>query len=186
MIPIGFTRALDGFEAVVAAVPASRWGDPSPCADWCAADVVTHVISGLLAIKARAAGGQDAMAAADPRAEADGDPLAAWQAARAATIAALGPEVFAGSVPLPLAWGGDMPLREYIERYPLEILVHTWDLAEATGQPVVLDPELVSDALRSARQFAPAGRAAGLIGEELQVGDDADDQARLLAMFGRG
>ena len=34
-------------------------------------------------------------------------------------------------------------------------------------------------------QFAPAGRAAGLIGPECAVADDADDLTRLLAVFGR-
>jgi hypothetical protein len=27
-----------------------------------------------------------------------------------------------------------MPLGEFLERYPAEILVHTWDLAQATGR----------------------------------------------------
>jgi uncharacterized protein (TIGR03086 family) len=190
MIPAGFTRALDGFEAVAAAVPPECWGDPSPCEGWCAADVVAHVIGGLRAIQARAAGDQGTAGGRDPNVPADqlsvagADPLRAWQRARADTIAALGPEAFAR--PVPLAWGSDMSLYEFVERYPLEILVHTWDLAEATGQSAVLDPDLVRAALASARQFAPAGRAAGLIGPEREVSDDADDRARLLALFGRG
>lgn len=87
--------------------------------------------------------------------------------------------------PVPLPWGGVMPLGEFLERYPVEILVHTWDLAQATGQAAVLDPGLVRDALPTARQFAPAGRAAGLVGPEYAVGEDAGDLARLLAVFGR-
>jgi hypothetical protein len=42
---------------------------------------------------------------------------------------------------------GQMPLGEFLEQYPMEILVHTWDLAQATGQAAVLDPDLVRDAL---------------------------------------
>jgi uncharacterized protein (TIGR03086 family) len=111
------------------------------------------------------------------------DPLAAWRAARADMMASLGPTGLAQPVPLP--WGDVMPLGEFLERYPMEILVHTWDLAQATGQAAVLDPGLVRDALEPARQFTPAGRSAGLVGAECAVAEDADDLARLLAPFGR-
>jgi uncharacterized protein (TIGR03086 family) len=97
--------------------------------------------------------------------------------------AVLSPAAMARPVQLP--WGGQMPLREFLERYPLEIVVHTWDLAQATGQAAVLDPDLVRGALQTAQQFAAAGRAAGLIGPERAVADDADDLPRLLAIFGR-
>ena len=48
------------------------------------------------------------------------------------------------------------------------------------------DPELVRQALETAEAFAPVARSAGLIGPAVVVADDADDQARLLAVFGRG
>jgi len=51
--------------------------------------------------------------------------------------------------------------------YPTEILVHTWDLAQATGQAAALDPGLVRDALGPARQFAPVAGMSGLIGPAL-------------------
>ncbi len=70
-------------------------------------------------------------------------------------------------------------------RSPMEFLVHTWDLAQATGQAVVLDPGLVRDALEPARQFAPLVRWSGLVGPECAVAEDADDLTRLLAIFGR-
>jgi uncharacterized protein (TIGR03086 family) len=97
-------------------------------------------------------------------------------------MAVLGPAGLARPVPLP--WGV-IPLGGFLERYPVEIVVHTWDLAQATGQAAVLDPGLVRDALEPARQFAPMGRAAGLIGPECAVAGDASDLARLLAVFGR-
>ena len=78
-----------------------------------------------------------------------------------------------------------MPLGEILERSPMEFLVHTWDLAQATGQAVVLDPGLVRGALGPAWQFAPIARMSGLIGPGYGVADDADDLTRLLAIFGR-
>jgi uncharacterized protein (TIGR03086 family) len=183
-----FVRALDGFEAVLAGVAPGRWDAPSPCQGWCAADVAGHVIGGLRAVEEYATWRDDpdreeTYGAPGPRSAAGDDPLAAWRAARADMMAVLDPAALARPVPLP--WGGQMPLGEWLERYPMEILVHTWDLAQATGQAAVLDPGLVHEALGPARQFAPVARMAGLIGPECAVPDDADDLTRLLAIFGR-
>jgi len=65
MVPDGFVRALDGFEAVVAGAP-DRWEAPSPCQGWCAADVAGHVIEALRAIEARANGDAAPTGAARP------------------------------------------------------------------------------------------------------------------------
>jgi uncharacterized protein (TIGR03086 family) len=179
----GFVRALDGFEAVLAGVAPGRWDAPSPCQGWCAADVAGHVIGDLRAVEAYATGRQEADGAADPRSAAGNDPVAAWRAARADMMAVLGPAALARPVPLP--WGGQTPLGEFLERYLAEILVHTWDLAQATGQAAGLDPALVSDALEPARQFAPVLRASDMVGPERAVVEEADDLTRLLAIFGR-
>ena len=182
MIPDGFVSALDCFEAIVSRVPAGRWDAPSPCAGWCAADVVGHVIGDLRGIQAYATG-RPPGSAADPRSAAGDDPLAAWRAARADMMVTLDAAALARTVQLP--WGGDMTLHEFVARYPLEILVHAWDLAQATGRAAALDPDLVHGALETAHLFAPAGRAAGLIGPERAVPAGADDLTRLLALFGR-
>ena len=179
----GFIRALDGFEAVLAGVAPGRWDAPSPCESWSAADVAGHVIGDLRAVEAYATGRNEADSAVDPRTAAGDNPLAAWRAARADMMAALSPAALARPVPLP--WGGQMPLGEFLERNSVEILVHTWDLAQATGQAVRLDQGLVRDALEPARQFAPALRESDLVGPECAVAEDADDLTRLLAIFGR-
>jgi uncharacterized protein (TIGR03086 family) len=92
--------------------------------------------------------------------------------ARADLMAALDFAALARLVPGP--WG-PMPLGEILERSAMEFLVHTWDLAHATGQAAVLDPALVRDALGPARQFAPLARSSGLVGPECAVAEDADD-----------
>jgi uncharacterized protein (TIGR03086 family) len=97
-------------------------------------------------------------------------------------MAVLDPRALARTVPSPT---GLMPLREFLKSCPMEFLVHTWDLARATGQAAVLDAGLVRDALEPARQFAPRARQFGLIGPEFPVAEDADDLTRLLAIFGR-
>jgi uncharacterized protein (TIGR03086 family) len=140
------------------------------------------VIGNLRAVEAFAIGRDMEAGAADPRFAAGDDPLAMWRRARADMIAVLTTAALAQSVPLP--WG-NVPLGEFLEQYPMEFLVHTWDLAQATGQAAVLGPDLVHEALEPARQFTPMGRATGLVGPEHAVAEDADDLTRLLAIFGR-
>jgi uncharacterized protein (TIGR03086 family) len=178
----GFVGSLDGFETVLAGVAPGQWDAPSPCAGWCAADVAGHVIGDLRAIEAFATGRYEDDGPADPRSAAGDDPVAAWHAARADVMAVLDPAALTRLVPLP--WGL-LPLGEFLARYPMEFLVHTWDLAQATGQAARLDPGLVRDALEPAREFAPVARMSGLIGPECAVADDAEDLTRLLAIFGR-
>ena len=182
MVPTEFVRALDGCEAVLAGVAPGRWSAPSPCPGWSAADVAGHLIGDLRATEALAGGRAEESEAADPGSAAGDDPLAAWRVARADMMAALKPAALARLVPGP---GGPMPLGEVLARSAMEFLVHSWDLAQATGQIAVLDPDLVRNALGPARQFAPLARSAGLVGPECAVPDDADDLARLLAIFGR-
>jgi uncharacterized protein (TIGR03086 family) len=179
----GFVRALDGFEAVLAGVAPGRWSAPSPCAGWSAADVVGHAIGALRGTEAIARGRYEENEEAEHPGSAIGDnPLVMWRVARADMMAALDPAALARLVPGPWGW---MPLGEILERSPMEYLVHTWDLAQATGQAAVLDTGLVHDALGPARQFAPLARGSGLIGPELAVPEGASDLTRLLAIFGR-
>ena len=62
--------------------------------------------------------------------------------------------------------------------------MHTWDLAQATGQAAGLDRGLVGESLEPARQFALVLRMSGEVGPECAVAEDADDLTRLLAIFG--
>jgi len=180
MVPDGLVRALDGFEAVLTGVAPDRWDAPSPCAGWCAADVASHVTGDLREVESFARG-RGEPGSAGPL--SGGDAVAAWHAARADMMAALDPAGLARPVLLP--WGGQITLGEFLRRCPVEILVHTWDLARATGQPARLDQELVREALEPARLWAPVLRGSGLVGPEVAVSGDAGDLARLLAIFGR-
>ncbi|MFA1543599.1 TIGR03086 family metal-binding protein [Actinomadura monticuli] len=182
VVPEGFVRALDGFEAVLAAVPADRWLSPSPCEGWAAVDVAGHVTAGLLVIELRAAGRPLPQDDPDWREVAGADPVASWRAVRARMAAALTPEALDRTVPLAF---GPATMREWLEGYPLELLVHTWDLARATGQVVAPDADLVRSALATAERMARRVREAGMVGAEVGVADGAGDLARLLALFGR-
>jgi uncharacterized protein (TIGR03086 family) len=82
--------------------------------------------------------------------------------------------------------GFEWSLRDAVAGTFMDVLIHTWDLARATGQDEKLEPDLV-DACSA--MFLPEipelGRAAGIIGPAVDVGADASAQDRLLAAMGR-
>jgi uncharacterized protein (TIGR03086 family) len=172
-------RRLSGFFAeTVAAVPADRWEAPSPCEEWTARDVVRHVVDTqgmFLGFVGRDLGDVPSV---------DDDPAAAWDHARAVVQADLddpgrasarfegvtGPSTFEGGVDRFLC---------------TDLVVHRWDLAEATGQQVDLEPEDMAHARDAMAPLVDRMRGPGAIGEELDPPPNASEQARFLAFFGR-
>ena len=66
-----------------------------------------------------------------------------------------------------------------------DVLVHTWDLARATGLDERLDPAEVERAEADMRSMGDALRTPGVCGPELVAPPDADPQTKLLAFMGR-
>ena len=67
----------------------------------------------------------------------------------------------------------------------MDLIVHGWDLAEATGQPYEPDPATVDAVRETAAMLAPQGRQYGVFGPEVEAGPDAGQFERLLALTGR-
>jgi uncharacterized protein (TIGR03086 family) len=68
----------------------------------------------------------------------------------------------------------------------MDNLIHTWDLATATGQNATLDAKLVEACIAMFLPDMPErGRASGLVGPEVMVDAGATAQDRLLAAMGR-
>lgn len=67
-----------------------------------------------------------------------------------------------------------------------EVLVHSWDLAQATGREYAIDPELavLVDGLWRAVPLDEQ-RAHGVLGPEVSVPDDAPIADRMLGLLGR-
>ena len=66
-----------------------------------------------------------------------------------------------------------------------DVLVHTWDLARATGQDETLDPEEVVAMLSGIEVHDAALRVGGQYGPRVEAAPDADPQTQLLAFLGR-
>ncbi|WP_326834605.1 TIGR03086 family metal-binding protein [Amycolatopsis rhabdoformis] len=178
--------AQDGFGAVVAAVPAERWDAPSPCAAWTVRDIVGHVLWGRRRL-ATWITGEDypetagAPGAPRPRVLCAGDPARAWRTACDETAPVLTAEGLARV--RTIEGFGTGPLTSLLPVFVTDALVHSWDVAHATGVAVTLDPRLVTDT--AARMRAIPLQRPEFFGPEVTPPQDADETTRLLAFLGR-
>jgi uncharacterized protein (TIGR03086 family) len=174
-----YRRVAGRFTERVRAVPADAWDNPSPCEGWVARDVVGHLVGWIPGFLGR--WGIDVVV----QTSVDDDPLAAWLECSAAIQAALDdPDTAAREADSPL---GRQSLEQIVGMIVIgDVLVHTWDLARATGQDETLDPDEVAR-LNSAMGQVPDEvlRSGGQFGPRIDVADDADLQTKLLAFSGR-
>jgi uncharacterized protein (TIGR03086 family) len=159
-------------------VDTSAWSRPSPCAEWTVRDVVAHVV----AVHRHVVAGLDASTPPPPA--TDPDLVAAWTAASLEVDAALAdPEHAAAPVTGRFA---PMPLADMIGRLLCsDTLVHTWDVARATGQDEQLDPAGVAYAFAMLLPNDEAIRGPGSFGPKIEPPPDADEQTRFLCFLGR-
>ncbi len=168
-------RACDDFAAVADRVPDDRWSAPTPCTDWDARAVVEHVIGFHEFLLLRPLG----IRAHRPR---EG-PAARWRATSGALFAFLAePGALDRETELP--GGGHSSARTMLGALTTDVLVHTWDLARATGVDPALDEQLVSAAYAVVSRTDP-DRAGGLLGPAVSVARDATVEAKLIAWHGR-
>ena len=66
-----------------------------------------------------------------------------------------------------------------------DVLVHTWDLAGATGLDDTLDPDEVHRLVEAMAPLEEPMRKSGHYGPRVEVPADADEQSRMLAFSGR-
>jgi uncharacterized protein (TIGR03086 family) len=67
----------------------------------------------------------------------------------------------------------------------IDVLIHGWDVAKATGQDTTLAPELVEACWAIVEPQKDELAASGAFGDDHDVPEDADRQTALLALLGR-
>jgi uncharacterized protein (TIGR03086 family) len=80
---------------------------------------------------------------------------------------------------------GPVPGSLYAGHRFVDVLIHGWDVAAATGQDRTLDPELVSACWDVVTPQADLLKASGMFGTEVTPPEGADSETRLLALLGR-
>jgi len=173
-----YRNVADGFSARTRAVPAARWDAPSPCEQWTARDVVAHLVSTTGLFMGRA----DVELPEGPSVEED--PVGAWETARGAAQTALDDPAIAGrEYDTPM---GRTTLESTMGKFGVgDVLVHTWDLARATGLDERLDAEECHRLLAAMEPNDAKMRQGTAFGPRVDCPDDADEQTRLLAFTGR-
>jgi uncharacterized protein (TIGR03086 family) len=134
-------QALEATGKVVAGIDPGRWGAPTPCAEWTVRELLNHVVGGNWWAAALAGGATIDQVGA----RLDGDVLGADPTrAYACSAEAAGAAFDApGALDAPCAVSyGPVPGAVYAGHRFLDVLVHGWDLAVATGQGSDIDPAL--------------------------------------------
>jgi uncharacterized protein (TIGR03086 family) len=165
-------RALDEFSRRVDTA-GGRWDQTSPCEGWTAGDVVDHVTSNHRSIAER-------LGATAP--EGTGDRAADWTACRDAATTALGSADLTQVTDTPF---GPMPAEAFLGIITSDTLVHTWDLARATGGDEALPEDMAQATYDNLLPLDEAIRIPGVFGPKVPVPDDASVQDRLLGFLGR-
>jgi uncharacterized protein (TIGR03086 family) len=174
-----FRRVAARFTQRVREVPADAWDRPAPPEGWVARDVVRHMVEWMPSMLS-AAGIELA-----PGPSVDEDPVGAWTSLADSLQSLLDdPEI----APQEFEMGpmGTQTVEHAISMAMLgDIVIHTWDLARATGLDESLDPRIVTEMLIGMEPMDEVLRTSGHYGPRVLVPDDSDDQTKLIAFTGR-
>jgi uncharacterized protein (TIGR03086 family) len=173
-----YQRVVDRFTELVDSIDAGQWSAATPCEGWTVRDLLEHVVVRDIRI-ASSVGGPDPV-----ELPADVDLVQAWHERVSWWAAGLADPTrrdrqFATAM-------GEMTFEQATARFMTgELTVHAWDLAKGLGIDERLDPEAVDVAFASMRGAADMLRRPGIMGPEVPVGDDSDQQEKFLAFTGR-
>jgi uncharacterized protein (TIGR03086 family) len=183
-LPEFHDRALRATAALVAGTTADQMHLATPCDDWDVRRLLTHVVAGNLWVGELVDG--KTIDEVGDRFDGDvlgDDPHGAYDRSAAAAGAAFKAE---GAMDRPVAVSyGPVPGSIYCGHRFLDVLVHGWDLAKATGQSTALDDELARACLEVVEPQADLLKGSGMFHSDVVAPDGADAQTRLLALLGR-
>lgn len=168
------------FDRVLGATTPEQYGRPTPCEEWDVRQLVNHVVSGNALFAAWGASEPEPDRSEDFLGD---DPLAAYRGSIERLDAVFGSDGFlARDVRTPFGPGVGSTL---VGMRFNELLIHTWDLAKATGQQRDLDPRLCEVSMRFFEQTEIPRAAGGMFGEIKAVPDGVPIADRLAAYVGR-
>ncbi len=175
------SKAAEAASAVVAGITPEQLELETPCAEWNVRELGNH-LTGFLPYSANAARRGAAMEGEAPDFTAN-----AW----AETFKGLAADLAAawsqdGVLEGETAFGPGMLPADYAAGITLmELTVHGWDLAKATGQQMQLDAETAELAALATAQAAEGGKDTGLFGSPVEAPGHADAFQKSLAASGR-
>jgi uncharacterized protein (TIGR03086 family) len=177
-------QALRSTGAVVDRVADRQLDLSTPCDGWSVRELLNHIVGGNYWAAELAAG--KSIDDVGDRLDGDvlgDDPAAAYRASAELAAAAFNA---AGAMDAPCAVSyGPVPGSVYCGHRVLDVAIHGWDLAKATGLDTTLDPELVDAVAAIIAPQMDMLVGSGMFGTTVEVANDADAQTRLLSLLGR-
>jgi uncharacterized protein (TIGR03086 family) len=178
--------ACESTQKIIEQITEADLDRPTPCTEWTVRELLNHVVGTLHLGRALLDDSPPAVSMEPGGLPEDdllqGDATKAYRLGVEALLAAAQPDTLARMHATPL---GEMPGAILGGFTTLDIAVHGWDLATATGHAMQLDDGLANDVLAFARQTMTADTRAPRIGPELPVDEAASATDRLVAFLGR-
>jgi uncharacterized protein (TIGR03086 family) len=183
-LPEAHGRSMDSTRRYVAGIKDDQWDGPTPCDDWNVRELLNHLVSGNFWV-APLMGGKTIEEVGD-RYDGDmlgDDPMAAYdQSAKEADAVVRTPGAMEASCAVSY---GPVPGEVYAGHRFIDVLIHGWDLAKATGQDTALDPELVEACWAVVEPQKDLLAGSGAFGGDHDIPPGASRQVQLLAVLGR-
>lgn len=181
------TQICEGYEWTaerVAAVHATDLAAPTPCVGWDLRQLLNHLL-GALTLHLDAAEGKEAdRSGTSPDANRIGDdpPAVPFDAVAARAKRTWNePGVLDRTCVLPM---GSVPASAVVMLHVTEVVLHGWDIGQATGECATVPAHLAVAILEFAREFGVDAHRGESFADELPPASDAPSD-RLLAFFGR-
>jgi len=178
--------ASNEFRSRLAPITPAQWELPTDLGEWTVRGLIDHVIgANRMSVVLLGGGTREEAIASMGASIADTDLMQAFEETTIAQRAAFAaPGAFEKIVPHP---AGDIPGGRLFGFRLVDLTVHAWDLARATGGDLELNPMIVSSLWDTLSPTAAHLVATGVFGEGASgaVAEDAPLQDRLLDMLGR-
>lgn len=179
------SQACAAVRPVAESAGGSDLGAATPCQEWDLRTLVNHFVgtSGAFARLGRG----DGIDPADPWGSKADVTAGDWAGRLADNLAAIGegwasPQRWEGSVD---TGGHEVPMKSLGELGLIEVILHGWDLARTTGQPLDVPTDVAAELLRCVSRTAELGRKMEAYGPAVQVDPGASDLDRALGLAGR-
>jgi uncharacterized protein (TIGR03086 family) len=178
------TEAADQAARVVAGTTPEQFGDKTPCAQWDVKELLNHLILWTsYSFEHRARSEQVGPELTERDFTADADYAAAYRAQLDRALAAWAPaEVWDSEID---TGGGKTPAPQIAEMVLMEMVLHAWDLATATGQPYTISDEVAGTVAKAVGATAEMYRQYDGFAAEVEAGPDATALDKALAESGR-
>lgn len=148
-----------------------------PCEKWNVQDLLNHMLGGLeVQVSVMTDGASKAPAAG-------ANTLATYEAGTAKVVeVASTPGMMEKQLQSPF---GEITGAGWMMGSFMDTLIHTWDLAKATGQNTDMDPQLAEACYAAFAPQIDGFRGPETFGPEVKVSENASIQDRLLGLMGR-